>query len=295
MRKIILSIGVLGTLLVAALCAAPAYALSARTWVSNTGSGATCTETAPCATLAAALAVTASGGEIDCLTPGDYGTGTTLAIGISVTINCGDFVGGITAPSGSAAITVNGSGIQVTLKSLFINGNGVGTDGVDILNASSVGLNNVTIVAFAGRGVLDESTGVSDLILLNCNVYQNGGVGVVMAGASGSGVYFQYTNSAQNTYGLAIASGNGGTVLNSGLNANSVAGVETDPGASVLVDSSTVVGNGTGLQALGYIGINNSNVSGNSTGISGTAYSYGNNRIGGNTSAGTTPTRISLD
>src|ERR1700691_3345097 len=95
MRKIILSIGVLGTLLVAALCTAPAYALSQRTWVSNTGSGAACTETAPCATFAAALAVTASGGEIDCLTSGDYGTGSTLTIGISVTINCGTSIGGI--------------------------------------------------------------------------------------------------------------------------------------------------------------------------------------------------------
>jgi hypothetical protein len=132
MKKIALSIGVLGSLWAAALSTAPAYAQNERSWVSNTGSGAACTETAPCATFEAALAVTANNGEIDCLTPGDYGTGTTLAIGISVTINCGAFVGGITAPSGSPAITVNGSGILVVLKSLVLNGNGVGTDGIDI-------------------------------------------------------------------------------------------------------------------------------------------------------------------
>ena len=114
------------------------------------------------------MAATAAGGEIDCLTAGDYGTGTTLAITQSVTINCGDFVGGITAPSGSPAITVNGSSTTlVTLKSLVLNGNGVGTDGIDILNASNVALNNVTISGFIGRGAFDESSGVSDLVLLN--------------------------------------------------------------------------------------------------------------------------------
>jgi hypothetical protein len=163
------------------------------------------------------------------------------------------------------------------------------------LNANTVQLNTVIIQGFTGRGVYNESSSASTLVLGNSLVYQNGGVGVLMAGASGSGILLTNTNSAQNTYGLAMASGNGGTVLNATLGGNSAAGVETDPGASLLVDGSTIVGNGTGVEAYGYIALNNSNINGNGTGISGTAYSYGNNRLNPNGSAGTTPVRLSLE
>jgi hypothetical protein len=128
------------------------------------------------------------------------------------------------------------------------------------------------------------------VVLLNCIIFQNGGPGVVMAGGSGSAAFLQNTTSAQNSYGLATASGN------SVMNVNSTAGVEADPGANVLVDGTAVEGNGTGVASYsGTITINNSDIVSNGTGITGTTYSYGNNRILGNNSAGTTPTRISTE
>lgn len=296
--RIALSIGALGALLAAGLCTAPGYAvtLNERSWVSAGATNTACTQTQPCGTFADALAVTAAGGEISCLTPGDYGNGATLNITISVTIDCGDFVGGITAPSGAAAITVNGSNIYVVLKSLYIHGNGVGTDGIDISNANTVGLTNVTIAGFTGRGILVQCASACGVPVQYSYIYQNGGPGILLDGASGTGALLNYTTVAQNSYGIATVSGNGWTVLSSLIAENTHAGLETNSGAGGYLDGTTVQLNGIGLQTLGGpISLNNSNISNNGTGISGTTYSYGNNRILGNSSAGTTPTRINLE
>jgi hypothetical protein len=61
-----------------------AEATAVRTWVSGVGNDANpCTRASPCATLAAAYANTASGGEIDVLDRGNYGS---LTIGQAITI-----------------------------------------------------------------------------------------------------------------------------------------------------------------------------------------------------------------
>jgi hypothetical protein len=70
---------------------------------------------------------------------------------------------------------------------------------------------------------------------------------------------------------------------------NTTAGVETDAGGSLAMDSSLVSGNATGLQNNGTMAFSNSEISFNTTGISTATTSFGNNRIFGNTSAGTVP------
>src|SRR5438552_5083292 len=50
-----------------------------RTWVSGVGDDANpCSRTAPCKTFAGAFSKTATGGEIDALDPGGFGTLTTI-------------------------------------------------------------------------------------------------------------------------------------------------------------------------------------------------------------------------
>jgi hypothetical protein len=57
-----------------------------QVWVSGAGNDANpCTRALPCATFAAALSKVAAGGEIDCLTAGDFGN---LTISKAVTIDC---------------------------------------------------------------------------------------------------------------------------------------------------------------------------------------------------------------
>ncbi len=54
-----------------------AQAQASRTWVSGVGDDANpCSRTAPCKTYAGAISKTATGGEINCLDPGGFGTVT---------------------------------------------------------------------------------------------------------------------------------------------------------------------------------------------------------------------------
>src|ERR1700685_2299841 len=91
-----------------ALLSMPAEAQPfARTWVSNIGVDPptnNCSVTQPCLTFQGALANTSSGGEINCLTPGGFGT---LVISQPVSIICPFGAAGVAAPSGAPGIDVN--------------------------------------------------------------------------------------------------------------------------------------------------------------------------------------------
>src|ERR687890_270858 len=98
-----LSLALCFTLAVATLTQAQAT----RTWVSGVGDDINpCSRTAPCKTWAGAISKTASGGEIDALDPGGYGT---LTITKSLTVDGGTGQGwASTLFSGSpSGMTVN--------------------------------------------------------------------------------------------------------------------------------------------------------------------------------------------
>jgi hypothetical protein len=97
--------------------------------VSGTGDdGAACSRTAPCKTFVAAIAVTETNGEINCLDPGGYGS---LTITKSITIDCTGTLGSILS-SGTNGITINLSTTPDPLKSVVLRGlsiNGAGGGG----------------------------------------------------------------------------------------------------------------------------------------------------------------------
>ena len=96
---------------------------------------------------------------------------------------------------------------------------------------------------------------------------------------------------AKNLFGVAAGKGNTLTINRSVISANSVAGIETDPGATMMLDNSVVNQNGTGIQSNGgSIALANSDVMFNATGITGATTSFGNNRIFGNAAPGVAPT-----
>jgi hypothetical protein len=297
MRKIPLSIGALGTLLAVVLGAAPGYAANVRSWVSASGSGTACTQSAPCANFATALAATASGGQINCLTPGEYGNGSTLTITQSVTINCYGVLAGITAPSGSPAISINGSGIQVFLLHLVIDGNGEGTEGIFITNAADVAMHNLLIKGFTGQGVLNESSSEIALLIRDSVIGANGGTAVALAGASGSGALLLNDSIGVSKYGVALTSGNGVTVNNSQIIGNSTGGIYAADGSGMYVVNSSITSNPIGIENAGtsLISVDSSDIQTNGTGVSGSWYSYGNNRLVGNTSNGTAPTEVTTE
>src|ERR1700737_2990563 len=129
MTKSTLYSSFLGALFVAGLAIAPAHAQATRTWVSGVGDDVNpCSRTAPCKTIPGAISKTASGGEIDVLDPGGFGT---VTITKPITIDGGGNLGSL-LNAGVPGITINTGGPNdtVILRNLWINGAGTGTHGI---------------------------------------------------------------------------------------------------------------------------------------------------------------------
>jgi hypothetical protein len=94
---------------------------------------------------------------------------------------------------------------------------------------------------------------------------------------------------------VAIGKTNNVAINRSVLSHNTVAGVETDSGASMMMDGSVISGNPTGIASSGgAIAFGNSDLTFNGTAISGTTLSFGNNRFLANGAAGTAPSAAGL-
>src|SRR5438105_1908836 len=100
-------------LVVGVFVAASGLAASSRTAVSVNGSDSNpCTVASPCRSFSAAIAQTASGGDVVALDSGGYGT---FIVNQSVTLEAAPGVyAGITVPSGGTGVIVNlSSGIAI--------------------------------------------------------------------------------------------------------------------------------------------------------------------------------------
>src|SRR5690349_7535257 len=108
MNKVRLTLNVLAVMVFMMLVSSAAHAQATRTWVSGVGDDVNpCSRTAPCKTFAGAISKTASGGEIDCLDPGGFGTITiTKSIVIEGTTGAGF---GSILNSGVNGVNVNDS------------------------------------------------------------------------------------------------------------------------------------------------------------------------------------------
>jgi hypothetical protein len=288
MRKIAVSIAILGTALFSVLCMAPAHAQATRTWVSGVGDDANpCSRTAPCKTFAGAISKTAVNGEINCLDPGGFGA---VTITKSITLDCHEVYGSVLV-SGTNGITINVPAGKVVLRNININGVTTGLKGVSIVAAASVFLEDLMIMEFTQQGINDSRTGSGNkLFVRNTVVRNNTGVGICTCAGSMSNTILENVHSIGNGFGVAAAIGNQVMISRSVMSGNATSGVEADVGASVFVDNTEITNNGTGLNANGTIALANSDIAFNTTGITGATTSFGNNRIFGNNSPGTAPT-----
>src|SRR5262249_49174263 len=147
----------------------------------------------PCKTFAGAISKTGDGGEIDALDPGGFGA---LTITKSITIDgTGTFASVLAA--GTSGITINGAGINVTLRALSITGQGPGVSGNHIANANKVHIEACEISGFnsgPGRGISDERTAGGLLFVTNTTIRDNND-GIVIrpsAGATGIQAFLDY-------------------------------------------------------------------------------------------------------
>ncbi len=286
------------TCLLLALASSSSLAQATRTWVSGVGDDANpCSRTAPCKTFAGAISKTATGGVISVLDPGGYGA---VNITKSITIEGNGTLGGILA-AGTNGVIINAAGARVTLRDLLIEGAGSGLNGVRVLNAAQVVIENVRIEAFTQTGIdIAVNSGQDIQVSVQDSSIENLGVAGIRVtnGNSASSSRLQLDNVRIAAAGIGVHALTGSRVS---ARSTTVTGASQfafladcgAPGsitAEIILSGSAATFSDVGLSAsnLGAsIVMSDSTVSGNDVGLStlrsGSILSFGDNRITGNT------------
>ena len=231
---------ILGFVIVSAV---PAQAQLNRTWVSHSGDDDdTCTVTSPCRTFAGALTKTNPGGEINVLTPGDYGT---LNIFKSVSI-ISQVQAGVSTGSGNGIVVNTAPNDKVLLEGLDIEGFGTGLNGVRIVRQGKVTIRKCSIRNFSQNGgvSLEGMPGarvvIQDSILLN----NKGGVLVQGVGGAANVAFLERTTLDNNTnFALKVATGSSAVLIGSTLTGSAM-GIVRSGTAHVISYGNNVIRNG---------------------------------------------------
>lgn len=283
------------------LVGASMQAQATRTWVSGVGDDVNpCSRTAPCKTWAGAISKTASGGIIDALDPGGYGTLTitkpitvegtgTLASGLGSGVN--GFIVNITA----------GVNRNVVLRNISSDGSGtvLGTNGVRFIAGDSLTVENCTFEQYSGHGIDFAPNSLARLIVIHSTITQAGSFGINILPAVGGTARVSIHDStiSRNANGIRVQDSSNVSIFNSKVTNNTTDGVFANSvsatGLVIVVEGSEITHNsGIGLRTAGgnsVMRVANSLISGNGTGASsvgGELCTFQNNRLTANTAAG---------
>ena len=230
-----------------------------RTWVSGVGDDLNpCSRTAPCKTFAGAINKTAKDGEISVLDPGGYGT---VSITKSIYINGTHGAGyGSILNASSTGVIVNITSATdvrkaVRLRGLDINGASTGTNGITILAANNVWVEDSVIDGNTGDG---STTGIGIRLAsaASCNLYvmdtmiHKNHTGIRVTATTGFAVAnIRNSNIEGNTTGLNVTTNGFATVQDVRFAANSSNGVVTSSGATATLRDNIFSNNGTAINA----------------------------------------------
>lgn len=283
--------------------ATAAQAQATRTWVSGVGDDVNpCSRTAPCKTFAGAISKTAKDGEISVLDPGGYG---------AVTITKSIYINGTHGAGYGSIINslVNGIIINITdvndvrkavrLRSLDINGVSTGINGVSVLAANNVFVEDCVIDGNTGDGVSSgmgirvATAGTITLYVSDTMIHKNVKGIRVSSTAGFASADIKNCNIENNQTGVEAASLNSFvTVADSRISNNSSNGViASASGSNLTVTESTFMHNGTAINAAAGSAVKalSNGVIFNTVGFGGTTSAIqtdGQNRNVGNTTPG---------
>jgi len=283
--------------------ATAAQAQATRTWVSGVGDDLNpCSRTAPCKTFAGAISKTAKDGEISVLDPGGYG---------AVTITKSIYINGTHGAGYGSIINslVNGIIINITdvndvrkavrLRSLDINGASTGINGISILAANNVFVEDSVIDGNTGDGVSSgmgirvATAGTVNLYVTDSAIHKNTKGIRVSSTAGFASADIRNSVIENNTNGVDAASNNSFvTVDSSRISNNSGSGViASASGSNMTVRECTLMHNGTAINAAAGSTVKalSNGVIFNSVGFGGTTSAIqtdGQNRNVGNTTPG---------
>jgi len=298
MNKFRLTLNALSVLVFTLAFLTIAQAQATRTWVSGVGNDADpCSRTAPCKTFAGAISKTATGGEIDVLDPGGFGT-LTITKAITIDGGTGSGWGSVLASSGVNGfvinITTNLATDKVILRNLSINGAGttLGVDGVRFLDGAELTLENVVIENFSGDGIDIPQTQQSATHLRNVTMNNIAGSGIKITTGVGQALITVEDSSIHATTNGFDAIANVRAALRNSTFDRGTTCVRTNGSGSIVnADGLFVTYCSTGVQAStgSTINIGNSMIVQNATGLnlnSGTINSMSGNTLFSNTVPG---------
>jgi parallel beta helix pectate lyase-like protein len=260
-----------------------------RTWVSGVGDDANpCSRTAPCKTFAGAISKTATGGIIDALDPAGFG-GVTITK--SIMIDGGPFQAGVLV-SGTNAIVINATSTSVVhLRNLNVEGLGTGLDGIRILSAGRVYVQNVQVHGFrgaGGRGLIDaRSTGGA--VLVENSTFKDNTIGALINPTlvATVGTFKGCSFISNNQHGLQVNNFSFVTVEQCIADVNGQAGFRAEgvtTTATLTILRSRSNGNVSGIQALtgGTVRVGDTQITDNGNQLNtsgGVISSWGNNYV----------------
>ena len=249
-----------------------AQAQASRTWVSGVGDDANpCSRTAPCKTWAGAISKTAACGEIDALDPGGFGA---VTITKSITLDGTGTFASILASLVNGIIINAASTDVVTIRGLSINGFCNGINGINILQAKTVNVEDCVIFRFnTGNGITVNETNDLNLNVRNTVIRDNtlDGINTFTSGAANAvKVTLDNVRLSGNANGLHARSGSRVTANHSVFSNNTTNGIFSDAAGSnfsnVFVWNSQISLNGAnGVRAgnAGNVGISGATINQN--------------------------------
>jgi hypothetical protein len=280
-----------------------ASAQATRTWVSGVGDDVNpCSRTAPCKTFAGAISKTANDGEINCIDPGGFGAVTIVK---SIVIDCGGTFGS-TLNAGTYGIIVNaGAGGRVILRNLSINGAGTGINGIHVLSAAKVHIENVAIRGQSNIGINFTPSGNSVMTISGSNIRDNGLHGIYVKPSAGMTARLFVANSqvaGNGSAGIRVDDGTTATVSDTAIfnnGSNGVTAASAGGVAEILLERVVTSGNASGgVLANGpaaAVRMSNVFTTNNTYGLyppvgGGSLVSFGNNHAAANSGGNGSPT-----
>ena len=274
-----------------------AQAQASRTWVSGVGDDANpCSRTAPCKTWAGAISKTAACGEIDALDPGGFGA---VTITKSITLDGTGTFASILASLVNGIVINAASTDVITIRGLSINGFCNGINGINVLQAKTVNVEDCVIFRFnTGNGITVNETNDLALNVRNTVIRDNtlDGINVTSSGGTVK-VTLEKVSLIGNQDGIQARQSSRVIANNCNFSNNTANGVFSDATAAfatIRVWNSDISLNGqNGVRAgnagggvsgaeLGQNQINHNTGNGVLVGTGGVVETFGNNSIRGN-------------
>jgi hypothetical protein len=256
-----------------------AQAQASRTWVSGVGDDANpCSRTAPCKTWAGAISKTAACGEIDALDPGGFGA---VTITKSITLDGTGTFASILASLVNGIVINAASTDVITIRGLSIDGFCNGINGINVLQAKTVNVEDCVIFRFStGNGITVNETNGCNLNVRNTVIRDNTLDGINTTSSSGFvTVTLDRVSLIGNGNGLHARSGTKATARASVFSNNSTNGIFVDAAGAQFAfvsawESQISLNGGNGLRA------------GNAGNVGGSGAEISQNQIDRNTGNG---------